>query len=756
MTYAKQIIRESMPGLSDLLWKDDIMFLIVDLFCGAGGTTTGFERAMLPSLGVDKNGRLVRICKTVACVNHDKWAIASHAANHPDVLHFTEDITTLNLAALLAHVERMRAMYPNAKLILWASLECTNFSNAKGGQSRDADSRSLADHMPRYIDALQPDYFMVENVREFMSWGPMIPSVNLSHKFEGHKAPICKLVFDKDEKRFTPHWVPESRTKGKDFQRWIRQIQSAGFSYEHKLLNAADFGAYTSRLRYFAIFAKSGMPTVWPEPTHAKKSGKVTKQSAMFGHLKPWMAVREVLDFSDEGYSIFDRKNNLSLPKRNRTNLKEKTFQRIYAGCIKHIAKGETAFLSKYYSGDPDTKNIRTDGPAGTMTTTDSHALVQPAFLVKYNGNDQETGINNGASINEPCLAVTTQSRLYLAQAEMLPGRGTFIVQRQNDVAGRKPDGRVVSVDGPARTLTTTGGNQEVVQPTFLANYYSSGGQTASVDTACPSLTTKDRVSVIQAESFLDQQYGNSQPSSVDGPAATLTPTPKLNVVQTHFLSNYYSTGGQDQSIEEPAGSIMTIPKQSIVCAEGFLSNPAWGGNAGALDQPSPTVVARQDKAPLSFVKCEPFLMTNQHKNSGRSLDEPSPTLLTGNHHYILNAQFNHTLRSVDEAHPTITADRHYSYLVVTEKGELAIQIFETDSPTVVKLKQFMAYYGIIDIKMRMLNIPELKRIQGFGDQYVLLGTMTDQKKFIGNSVEPRIPRAMAQALGSAFRSIRL
>ena len=105
--------------------EDDMKLLYVDLFCGAGGTSTGVESARL-------NGE--RCAKVIACVNHDKNAIASHAANHPEALHFTEDIRTLELSPLVEHVLKTRVLYPDAFVVLWASLECTNFSKAKGGQ----------------------------------------------------------------------------------------------------------------------------------------------------------------------------------------------------------------------------------------------------------------------------------------------------------------------------------------------------------------------------------------------------------------------------------------------------------------------------------------------------------------------------------------------------------------------------------------------------------------------------------------------
>lgn len=120
---------------------ENIRLLYVDLFCGAGGTTTGVESARLGG---------IKCAHVVACVNHDRNAIQSHQANHPDTIHFTEDIRTLDLTRLVAHLKRMKRKYPDALVVLWASLECTNFSKAKGGQPRDADSRTQAEQK-KYI-----------------------------------------------------------------------------------------------------------------------------------------------------------------------------------------------------------------------------------------------------------------------------------------------------------------------------------------------------------------------------------------------------------------------------------------------------------------------------------------------------------------------------------------------------------------------------------------------------------------------------
>ncbi|MDR0711306.1 MAG: DNA cytosine methyltransferase, partial [Prevotellaceae bacterium] len=190
--------------------------LYIDLFCGAGGTSTGVESAR-------HSGK--KCAKVIACVNHDANAIASHAANHPDALHFTEDIRTLELSPLVAHIEKMKAAYPGALIALWASLECTNFSKAKGGKSRDADSRTLAEHLYRYIEAIQPDYIQIENVEEFMSWGDL----------DANSKPI-------------------SRDSGRLYHRWVNNVKGYGYDFGHRILNAANYGAYTSRKRFFGQF----------------------------------------------------------------------------------------------------------------------------------------------------------------------------------------------------------------------------------------------------------------------------------------------------------------------------------------------------------------------------------------------------------------------------------------------------------------------------------------------------------------------
>lgn len=511
------------------------LFIVVDLFCGAGGTTTGFVQAEL-------EGNFV--AKVVACVNHDPKAIKSHWINHPDVKHFEEDIRTLDLTELISLVEYYHTKYPSAMLILWASLECTNFSKAKGGQPRDADSRTLADHLDRYIIALNPDYIQIENVVEFMSWGPL----------------------DDNGK-------PVSRKNGSDWMRWRKEICDHGYVDQWKELNSANYGAYTSRNRLFGVFSRPWLPICFPAATHSK----TPSNQSVFGDLKKWKAVKEVLDFTDEGESIFNRKKELS----------DKTLERIYAGLLKYVAKGDTSFISKYFSGKPSNHNKSINVPADAFTTRDHHSIVQPVSLLKYNSTDNK-GQHYPPSIDEPSPVVTTQDRIGLIQAE-------FIVQRNSGV----PDSKVVDVNGPARTITGTGGNQDLVQPKFLAAYYGNGHNISSVESPCPVIPTKDRFGVVQPEFFIDKHFGRSQNQSVESPAGTIMPNDKHRLVQCDPFIMPTGYENTPKSIEEPAPTLTATRRHH------YLVNPAWGGNPGSIEEPCCVIVARQDKAPLYFVQVE-------------------------------------------------------------------------------------------------------------------------------------------------------
>lgn len=559
--------------------NSNIKLLYVDLFCGAGGTSTGVEKA-------SHEGK--KCAKVIACVNHDANAIASHAANHPDAVHFTEDIRTLELTPMVEHLAKMRGKYPDAYVVLWASLECTNFSKAKGGMPRDADSRTLAEHLFRYIEAIKPDYIQIENVEEFMCWG------------------------DLDE-----NGKPISRDKGTSYLMWVKNVCAYGYDYDWRILNAADFGAYTSRKRFFGQFAKKGLPIAFPIATHAKSrtsEGELFKDDAM----KPWKPVREVLDLNDEGESIFGRKKPLV----------EKTLERIYAGLIKFVAGGKEA------------------------------------FLVKYNSTNGKTGKYVAPGIDEPCPTVACQNRLGMAKVQFLSKQ-----------FGGEPSGKNISVEEPAGTITCRDHHA------FVSAHYGNGFNT-SIEDPAPTITTKDRLGLVSSNFIVNYRF-NNKGSSIEEPAPAICTVGQIGVAGCKFLANEYSGGGQTSDIETPCPAVLTTPKQKVVSVQ-YLMNPQFECKGSSIDKPCFTLIARMDKMP--------------------------------------------------------------PYLISTEKG-IAIEVYETDSPMTASIKEFMALYGIADIRMRMLNVRELKRIMGFPEDYTLIGTQSEQKKFIGNAVEVNMARVLCEAL---------
>jgi len=574
----------------------------IDLFSGAGGTTTGVH------LSGDSN------VKVAACVNHDTNAIESHKANHPECIHFIEDVRDFKVVVALKKVVKgLRDEHPNCVIILWASLECTNYSKAKGGLPRDGDSRTLAYSLYMYLEHLFPEYLMIENVREFMSWGPL----------------------DKNGK-------PISRLNGRDYIAWTKKIQSYGYDFDWKLLNAADYGAYTSRERFFAQFAKSGLPIKWPEQTHSKSPDN----GGLFKPLKKWKPVKDVLDMGDEGESIFTRKKPLV----------DKTLERIYAGLIKFIAGGEEAFLKKYYSGRPMGKVISVNGPAGAITTIDGQALVQPCFIKRYNGGDPKEKVK---SIDRPIGSISTNGRHAIVKSCFL--------------SHYYGNGFSTRITEPCPTLRTKDSAVKV-DPQFLSSYYSGGGQISAIENPHPTIAGVPK-SRLTSCNFIDQQYGQSKPSSTDAPAGSVTTNPKLNIVNASWMldPNFNNTG---QDLKSPSPAILACRKHR------YLVNPQYNSKGSSIDQPCFTLIARMDKRP--------------------------------------------------------------PHIVQVDHGCVTVIIYESDTDIMKKIKEFMALYGIIDIKMRMLKISELKRIQGFPDNYILKGTMTEQKKYIGNAVVTLIAKAIA------------
>ena len=367
--------------------------LIIDCFAGGGGASVGIAMAL---------GRPVDIA-----INHDPQAIRMHKVNHPDTLHLTEDIFKVDL---------QRYVKGRRVALMWASPDCTSHSKAKGGQPRKSGLRILPWAVYKHAKAILPDVIIMENVEEIQQWGPLDEN--------GH---------------------PIKERLGEDYKKFISAMKGLGYIFDSRELVAADYGAPTTRKRWYAIFRRDGKDIIWPEQTHFKDSEPKWKQCGKY------------IDWSDLGKSIFDRPKPLA----------EATQKRIANGIRKYILESEpyvvrdkraVAFVIQYHGeqkagyarGQLLSEPIKTidtsnryglvtafitkfyksgigqgcDEPLHTITTSPGHFGLVSAFLIKYYGSG-----GGCQTIDRPLDTITTKDRFGLVNVILDIGGEAYIIK---------------------------------------------------------------------------------------------------------------------------------------------------------------------------------------------------------------------------------------------------------------------------------------------------------------------------------------
>lgn len=389
------------------------MGIIIDAFAGGGGASVGIEMAL---------GRPVDIA-----VNHDEQAILMHKTNHPNTLHLTEDIFKVNLQKYVAgrHVD-----------LMWASPDCTSHSKAKGGQPRKQGLRILPWAVFKHAKTILPDVIIMENVEEIQRWGPL----------DADGRPIKELA-------------------GRDYNRFINAMKSLGYIFDCRELIAADFGAPTTRKRWYAIFRRDGRSIVWPKQTHFKDRDP------------KWLECGDYIDWSNLGTSIFDRKKPLA----------EATLRRIANGIKKYIINNENPyivgdnkvidFIIQYHGEqkEGDSRGQLLNEPIKTIDTSNRYGLVT-AFLSKF----YKTGIGQGC--DEPIHTITTS-----------PGHFGLVSASLVKYYGNDKDGQ--PMDKPLGTIVTK--DRFALVSAFLVSYYGREDAIWPVDYPVGTITTKDRFGLV-------------------------------------------------------------------------------------------------------------------------------------------------------------------------------------------------------------------------------------------------------------------
>jgi DNA (cytosine-5)-methyltransferase 1 len=481
--------------------------IAVDLFAGGGGASEGIRRA----LGV----------APVVAVNHDPDAVEMHAANHPDTIHLCESVFEVRPHEVTAG-RRVD--------LLWASPDCTHFSRAKGGKPREKKIRGLAWIVTQWAAAVAPRVIAMENVPEFVTWGPL----------------------DDDG------YVIEER-KGETFREFVQRLERLGYHVEWRTLNAADFGAPTSRKRFFLVARRDGRPIVWPEPTHGP------------GRDQGWRTAAECIDWSVPVPSIFGRPRELA----------EATQRRIAEGIRRYVLTAARPFIvclthgGRLESIDAPLKTITTanggeraivaptliqcgygeregqaprvldlEAPLGTIVAGgNKHGLVA-AFLAKHNGSGETWNAAIGQDAREPLHTITGRDTKALVAAHLTKFYGTSVG---------------ADLGGPVPTITRQGNHCGLVAA-FLLKYYGQGGQWSAVDEPMHTIVAKARMGLVTVD--------------IDGTTYALADigmrmlTPRELARAQGFQDSYVLTGSKANQIARIGNSVPPPVVEAIVRAQ--------------------------------------------------------------------------------------------------------------------------------------------------------------------------------------------
>lgn len=459
-----------------------------DLFCGAGGSSTG-----LANLCRKRGIRL-----DLTAVNHWPIAVETHSANHPAARHLCETLDS---------VDPRKFARPGKLDLLMASPECTHHSRARGGVPVNDQSRATAWHVIRWAEALRPRWILVENVQEFRDWGPI-----------GSQG------------------KPLKSRKGETFTAWLRALEALGYTVGHRVLNAADYGAATSRQRLFVQAVRGREQIRWPEPTHTRNP-----RQDLFGSLLPWRGAREVIDWSVKGQSIFTRKRPL----------RENTLRRIRAGLEKFGGAAARPFLMMLsQTGSNGSRMREVTDPLPTITSADDIGIVEP-FTVQFKGTSPSNVPYTARRVDQPLGTITG-------------GGGDFGVIEPMILSAGGPEVAARPVTRPVNTLL--GRDQmAVVEPLILGQQ--SGAAARPVSEPLPTVAGAGAISITQP--FLVPTNYGERPGQAPRTHGVNAPLPTVVGSVTHglvqpYLVPYYGTGEAD-SLNDPARTLTGRDRLGLV-----------------------------------------------------------------------------------------------------------------------------------------------------------------------------------------------
>jgi DNA (cytosine-5)-methyltransferase 1 len=422
----------------------------VDSFAGGGGASTGIELA---------TGHPVDVA-----INHDEAAIMMHRRNHPYTEHYREDIWQVD------PVDAVRGRHVR---LAWFSPDCKHFSRAKGAALVDKKIRGLAWVVLKWAAKVRPDVIFLENVPEFVTWGPVRKG------------------------------KPVKSKSGQTYRKWLAQLEALGYTVESRKICAADLGAPTIRTRFHLIARCDGKPIVWPERTHAPRDSEEVKS----GKLLPWKSAAEIIDFSLPCPSIFASKKEIKdqYGVNAMRPLKENTLRRIARGLDKFVIKSGEPFIVPVGYGENKGQKPRIHDmkePLSTVVSSTKQYVCDPLmtpYVICNNAGNAPHGMD------DPVPTVTTGGRNILSAAYL------------SEYYGNAREG--IDLRDPAQTVTAK--DRECLNAAWLTQYFSGEGHYHSVDEPLATITTMEREGVTLAH--LAHFKGKDKGQHLNDPMMTVT-----------------------------------------------------------------------------------------------------------------------------------------------------------------------------------------------------------------------------------------
>lgn len=450
--------------------------LVIDLFAGGGGASTGIEQAI---------GRHVDVA-----INHDADAIGMHEINHPQTRHYRADIW---------EVDPLLVTAGQAVGLLHASPDCTHHSQALGGQPRSQEIRSLAWVVHRWAGKARPDVITLENVEQMLQWSPLVAKRDPT---TGRVITLDKVIDPATGKatgyrvaesgevvpRANQFLVPCKKRMGHNWRRFVDGLRAMGYKVEWRVICNATLGAHSTRTRLYMVARRDGLPIVWPQQTHAKKPK---------GPLKAFRPAADCIDWGIEGQSIFGRKKPLA----------DATMRRIAHGLQKFVLNSPApyivdgaarAFVPVTHSRDI---SYSLQEPMRTITTAKGgETALMSAYLVQMGYGERAGQAPRSLDPMAPLGTITAGGQKFAAAAAYLvQANGGFNTTPARDLRE------------PMSTVTTSGSQQQLVEvklsqehqegalqcAAFLMRYHANGGQWADLRDPMTTITTHDRLALV-------------------------------------------------------------------------------------------------------------------------------------------------------------------------------------------------------------------------------------------------------------------